>query len=513
MFRGLMGLATRVGALAVCFVLVLLYWSGNAHGSLASSAKFPAFGELDCNGDSAIQAPVNNHLLCLQPAGKNGVFTDNGWYVGHDEPGMGFLSSRPGSANNFEFKTLLPKNNLSAGGHPSFQDYPTFWISVEVCDNNSYPQNPCLPNSDSNLGQGKSPKDAGSGFVELQFYAPGWPNFYQNLSCDMTHWCAAVNIDSVECTFAYAFCNPNCTEPVNFAFLTRDGAPIGPPSPQLATPATFDFPASPDVFLMNPGDIIVVSVHDTAHGMYTGISDLTTGTSGFMIASGANGFMNTDLNTCAGSPYDFHTEFSTATRSHVVPWGSGPYGVVFDVETGHFEFPGHDQRHDADNIFCGTPPGEDRACIGTDIDFDSVPYHASAWPVGTSAGKFRSSPVNLIDLVPHKFGLESNGRGYDTYQFVTDIGSTIASVTNCNPLMIDQCTLPDPQLFPSYAGFYPFFSTQSSTCSVYFGDVQGIGFDTHGGSAEYGPSAPTFVGASITYVANAAYYENSCDPK
>ena len=70
--------------------------------------------------------------------------------------------------------------------------------------------------------------------MEMQFYPPGEPPFIDSLSCDDTHWCAALTIDSLECTAAFAGCNNNCEEPSNFAFIQRNGVPTGPPSPQDA---------------------------------------------------------------------------------------------------------------------------------------------------------------------------------------------------------------------------------------------------------------------------------------
>ena len=35
-------------------------------------------------------------------------FLDNGWYVGHDEPDIGFFSGRHASSNDMTYKTVLP---------------------------------------------------------------------------------------------------------------------------------------------------------------------------------------------------------------------------------------------------------------------------------------------------------------------------------------------------------------------------------------------------------------------
>src|SRR5437667_9032336 len=88
--------------------------------------------------------------------------------------------------------------------------------------------------------------------------------------------------------------NSTCAERVgieypNFAFLTHTGAPQAPANPVEATGATYTPDSSRDLF-MNSGDELTVSIHDTAHGLFTGVNDHTTGESGSMTASAANGF-------------------------------------------------------------------------------------------------------------------------------------------------------------------------------------------------------------------------------
>jgi hypothetical protein len=56
-----------------------------------------------------------------------------------------------------------------------------------------------------------------------------------------------------------------------------------------------------------------------------------------MVASAANGFMNTDLNTCNGTPFAFHPEYSTAQPQNQVPWAALEGGVLMEDELGHFE--------------------------------------------------------------------------------------------------------------------------------------------------------------------------------
>ena len=56
-----------------------------------------------------------------------------------------------------------------------------------------------------------------------------------------------------------------------------------------------------------------------------------------MIASAANGFMNTDPTDCNGTPFNFQPEYNTAKHANVSPWGFGFYDITTQYEIGHFE--------------------------------------------------------------------------------------------------------------------------------------------------------------------------------
>ena len=92
---------------------------------------------------------------------------------------------------------------------------------------------------------------------------------------------------------------------------------------------------------MNPGDSITVRMFDAAikggHALESVETDHTTGQSGFMIASGANGFMNTDPFSCKGTKFNFEPEYNTARAANIIPWGIGPYKINDQFEIGHFE--------------------------------------------------------------------------------------------------------------------------------------------------------------------------------
>ena len=172
--------------------------------------------------------------------------------------------------------------------------------------------------------------------MELQFYPPGFtPAWTDNISCSATKWCAAMTIDSLACTFNFATCNNNCIEPVNFAYLQTNGVPAGPPSPQLANVSTFT--PNRHTLMFHSGDVLVASISDPPQGFTAVVRDLTTGQTGFMTASAANGFMNTNIADCSGTPFTFHAEYSTAKQQNQVPWAALEGGVLMQQEIGHGE--------------------------------------------------------------------------------------------------------------------------------------------------------------------------------
>jgi hypothetical protein len=112
--------------------------------------------------------------------GHPGRFRDpiTGAYVGHDEPSVKFISSQAGSGNTFTYGMRLSRDPARAptasGSVTKYAELSIApWFGLPMCDPNSYPQNPCTPLSDSNTGLG-APADAGSAFMELQFYPPGF---------------------------------------------------------------------------------------------------------------------------------------------------------------------------------------------------------------------------------------------------------------------------------------------------------------------------------------------------
>jgi hypothetical protein len=337
------------------------------------------------------------HLHCTDPLRS---FTDNGQYVGHDEPSVQFFSNTPGSGFNAQWDFILPRerpatsNSGSVGGGPvqTFQNYPAFWVSMDLCDPLSFPFGDCVGSSDS-----QPSTNPGAALLELQFYPPGMPT---NLfgSGSSTHWRVAMTIDSLTQ-------NNSCFEPVNVAFITTNGNPGG------------------TKFEMNQGDRIHVQLVDTTDGLLAIVRDLSKSppTQGFMIASAANGFKNTRPSDCAKFPFSFHPTWSTATTDHIAPWTALQVNVGFALEIGHLStWPcdGSPQDNPGQlNATSNTSPSfkvcEDNA---GDLDFDGFSYIQNDWPPSTNAAQ---TAVQIISPLGHGLGPTTSFQTYPTMRFAT----------------------------------------------------------------------------------------------
>jgi hypothetical protein len=244
---------------------------------------------------------------------------------------------------------------------------------------------------------------------------------------------------------------------------------------------------------MNQGDHLRVTIADTPSGLLIRIDDLTTGQTGFMVASGKNGFQNTDPNTCAGTNYDFHPEYSTARFGNFVPWAALQANINVAVEIGHFT-PGANGDGDSDDAPCFPGPTV-AGCLnlanGGDIDFDGSSYRAD-WPDGShnNATSFVIRSVKGGGVGP--MSKSDDGAGYvqpfPIMQIETDVS---ASEQTCQPNGVG-CDVP-----PKHARFYPYYSFagSSGSCSILFGNISGSGVNTLGGSKQYGaPNLSWFFG-------------------
>jgi hypothetical protein len=491
------------------FVIALLTSAG---GFLTAAAAQTATlgGGLDCNGWSPISPNASRAWPCADPRGALGSrFLDNGWYVGHDEPAVQFFSTKPGSGNNLAWRIRLPQRDpvptQSGSSVATFELARGFVFGLALCDPRSNPFNPCTPNSDTNASL-VLPTDAGSAALELFIFPPGYPPLTTQLSCDLTHWCAGLGINSLECDY-YFNCNPNCTEPGNGSLLQDDGIPPGPPGPGAQTLASFT--PNAHTLLMNPGDDLVIAIRDTPDGVLTLIIDLTTGREGFMVASPANGFQNTDYATCQTYPFSFHPEFSTASPGNGIPWASLYSNVSFFTEIGHFEL-GGTADSDADDSDCFSGPTV-AGCIdyfsGGDLDFDGPPYQPD-WPDGS---KKHPSPLLIGSLTGRGIGPMSASPGgivystpYTTMQFKTNVAN---ADSNCNFTNGVGCVVP-----PNGAAFYPFYSqlgTRTGCLLTIGNDIPGRTTNDFGKDAQYGPY--TFI-AGFAFGNFGALIPNPCSP-
>src|SRR5262249_46662070 len=164
-------------------------------------------GGLDCNGYSLIQKPVRRGMDCTEIAANSEYgFEDNGHYIGHDEPAAEFFSSKAGSGGSESYQVKLPVEPASkpdgsfTGPVWAFQNAVTSGSARVLGDKESYRGGTRVapPTRDATTRAPPRADHAGAAFLEVQFYPPGLESFG---SCDKTHWCAALTIDSLQAQF------------------------------------------------------------------------------------------------------------------------------------------------------------------------------------------------------------------------------------------------------------------------------------------------------------------------
>ena len=446
-------------------------------------------------------------------------------YIGHDEPATLFYSNQPGSGNNVTYQLKLPKDppttpqQNGSGGTDNFQIHPTFWLGMVMCDDQGSPNPdgaaldghatvPCKPDSDSNIYNSQNPTSPryfglgpGQAYEEMQFYPPGWAPWPAGTGCTANQWCAALNIDTFsENLNTGQFDNTDCLntvgpEPVNFAFLTKNGVATSPANPQHPEHFTPDLKHD---FLMNQGDNLTVQMFDTANGLKVAIDDHTTHTTGSMTASAANGFGNVvfdpNASTCQVQPYDFHPEFSTSTPATRNVSAAHTYNIAFSDEIGHFEYcakvgtdpdstcleplgpdtndgetAGPDPQGDDD--FCLPASASLKVkiggCLDIDGDFDGVSYNFT-WPGSIS------NPIADRLLNPQSFLFTSpttNGHNFTKMAFESDISRDESDDTSFNVQVPCQRHITNPSdpspgtgcvNPPPNSVFYPFYTTRQT---------------------------------------------------
>ena len=461
-----------------------------AHTAAATSQHM----HIDCSTAAA---------MCAEVANSDEVF---GHYVGHDEPSLAFYSHKAGSGNHMTYNVTLPtepsaSNPNNVNKSFSFELSGADWFGMAMCDTQSWPEQlkTCTPDSDSNiLNPSTSPRHAGTAFMEMQFYPPGWiqwPTWAKAVgasACDPHMWCAALNIDSLSLNpVTNQLNNPVCqaeagVEYLNFAFITKNGKSTGPANPLQSTiGGTFTPSAAKDLF-MNPGDHLKVAFGDTANGLKVTINDLTTGQSGSMTASKSNGFamVKWDPNgtTCQAIPYNFHPMYSTSSTKTRVTWAAHSYNIAFDSEIGHFQFctgpkaipatefgalpngnptvcpkgnfEGRGLNKEAsdptlDDAFCfpakEAPLYKVAGCTFTNVGFDGASYQR-LWADGNTT----------MHPTPFQFSSPTtNGQQYSQAVFEADLPAVEGT---CDPVTGNGCTLTPQTDSGGPATFYPFFS-------------------------------------------------------
>ena len=499
-------------------------------------------------------------ILCAEQRENPG---GNEYYIGHDEPSLLFYSNIPGAGFNNVYRIRLPKDppllpkQDGSGGTWNFQLHPAFWFGMAMCDDQGTPNPggspsagpniPCTPDSDSNIFDSPDPtahgyigRHPGTAFTEMQFYPPGWITSNSGaIDADSaTKWTAALNIDSFQSNDNTGQGNnAACVkitngEYVNFAFIQTDGVPSASPSPyDLAVNST-----NAKTLRMNGGDELIVTLADTDSGLMVTIQDLTSGGSGSIVASGANGFASvlwdpngTDCDRATHElKHNFHPAYATSSEHTRVPGAAHSYNIAFSDEIGHFEYcssvaqefgactslTGKDKKPGLDDLQC-IDPGFPAAfgllqiggCIDADDDFDGVPYRNNTWP-----GSFKD-PVRdaLFHAEPVIFSspllTDAKGRleNFSRVAFETDLPRIESDTTPpCQRHLSNPadkhpghgCVNP-----PKGAAFYPFYSTRLDRTGCRWQEggpfIPGT-LDDFGGSseAEFGPILANFYPAT-----------------
>jgi len=478
----------------------------------------------------ALQPPAfqcnNNHSThCVEVWDSEKVFGE-GTYVGHDEPSLLYYSSQPHSGNQVQWQAQLPTDpspsNPTSKSY-TFQLTPAFWFGMAMCDTQSAPDpannHSCTPDSDSNITSNANiGHHAGTAYMEMQFYPPGWVQQFNGSSCSATQWCAALNIDSLSEDYATGQAqNTTCQgsvlgglEYINFAYITKNGVPQGPPNP-LNFNATSANPDLSKDLLMNPGDKIRVTMHDTTHGLRIDIADDTTGQTGFMVASAANGFGQMQFDptgsSCNMIPYDFHPMYDTTSPQTRVPWAAHSYNIAYDPETGHWDYcngtisapgasctngtEGNSEANDADDNACFPATYSTlvqlAGCEDSNYGFDGTSYLPD-WPDGNP-----NHPTPIFVKSPHSASSASQRSyvtPYDQVAFESDLPRIEAVTGQCNRTTGEGCTYVPNTDDGVSAAFYPFFSmnrTSSTNCQWFAGGYYpGRTTGDFGGVNQYG---------------------------
>jgi hypothetical protein len=484
----------------------------SATSAATHAATKPAHRHIDCS---------RGRSMCTEVADSEQAFGE-GNYVGHDEPSLLFYSSVPGSGNHMRYRGLIPKDPpptpMPGQRSYNFMLAATFWYGMALCDTQSYPLQvkTCTPDSDSNIVPATNPRHTGAAFTELQFYPPGYVRQFDGFSCSARKWCVAMTIDSLSINpVTGEVLNDTCAnrvgiEPVNFAYLTHNGKPQGPPNPVEFDAVKSGRPDPAKDLFLNDGDEYTVTMHDSDHGLVAEVDDATTGEKGSMTASAQNGFGQVKFapnpsTECTNIPYDFHPMYSTSSPATRVPWAAHSYNVAFDDEIGHFDYCSdvpqrfgscagtegtHHEPADLDDNYCFAPPAATLVhvggCLDSNYGFDGQSYQ-NVWPDGDL--RLHPSPILFTSPLTGDHYTTDYGRvGFEAD--TPRIETPDSNVNNCDRSTGAGCTRVPLTDDHTPAAFYPFFSSGHALggCAWTIGrTVPGFTTDDYGKTTQYGP--------------------------
>jgi hypothetical protein len=305
---------------------------------------------------------------------------------------------------------------------------------------------------------------------------------------------------------------------------------------------------------MNSGDRLQVTFNDipdshpgpNGSGLQVVVHDLTTGTSGSMVASSQNGFgmvqaAPSPSTACNAIPYNFHPMYNTSSPAGRVIWAAHTYNIAFADEIGHWDScsapapsstsfacnpaglpvitEGDGEPSDADDTGCFPPSALGTLpvtrCIGTNGGFDGTSYR-KVWPTGESPSSSVPTPITFTS--PRTGGSDSahDNVQYGDAAFETDLprieGNDLPGTANdCQRLEVDDngntqinagqgCSLlplTDDSLPGklTFAAMYPWFNTFKTTsgCVWQLGAIKGSASSltkAFGRNAQYGTLLP-----------------------
>lgn len=259
-------------------------------------------------------------------------------------------------------------------------------------------------------------------------------------------------------------------------------------------------------------------MHDTPNGFQATVVDATTGQSGSMTASAANGFGQVKFaptgTECKNIPYNFHPMYSTSQPNKTsVPWAAATYNVAFDTEIGHFDYcsavnskgvcTGYEgvganrEKADADDLGCFPGSASTLIKIGG-CEFENIGYDGTSylndWPDSLTAST-RPSPL----FVTSPLTGSSYSTNYSDVAFNTDLPAIEGQIGQCDTSNGRNCSLTPRTDDGDPAAFYPYYTSGHSDalggCAWTVGQaIPGFSNQTYNEHAEWG----TLLGVTYT---------------